>query len=798
MGTNTRRFANRRLSGDCRMTIWLIVLLLMSTSSLPAQETSEQILTRATSVLSQVEGDLQLPGLREPVEVLRDRWGIAHIYAKNSHDLFFAQGFVAAQDRLFQIDMWRRIGLGQTAEILGEQALEGDRFARLILYRGDMQAEWKSYSPDTQEIATAFTQGINAYIDQAGTKLPIEFQILGYAPQKWQPEDILSRMSGIIMTSNWQREIARARLIAKMGIEQARLVAPTDPPQAFAPAPELDVNVIQPEIAKGYLVATQPLKFTPNLSESNNWVVDGSLSASGKPLLASDPHRALALPSLRYLVHLNAPGWNVIGSGEPALPGVAIGHNEDIAWGFTIVGTDQADLYVEQTDPQDPRRYRVGETWQQMRIVQDTIRVKGRNVPVELRFTRHGPVIHQDEQKHLAFALRWAGHEPGGAAYLGSLAVGRAHNRAEFLRALESWKIPCLNFVYADVAGTIGWVAAALTPVRQGWDGLLPVPGALGKYEWQGFLSVPELPQSFDPDQHWLATANHNIVPPGYTKEIAYEFDPGYRYERIKQRLLEKSKFTAQDFQSIQHESTSLPARELIALLKTVELPAELNSFAELLRQWDGELSKESRAGPLYAVWLQELDAAFYATRLPKDIRMERGDLRNIAVMLRQLSQPTEASFGPQPTQARDELLRVTFAQAVARTRKLVGDNPGQWQWGQLHTATFKHPLASLGLPYEQAFNLGPVPRSGDSHTPNNTRYNETFGQIHGASYRHVLDLADWDAGLATNTPGQSGQPGSPHYGDLLPLWAEAKYFTLAYSRGKVEQVMKHRLTLKP
>lgn len=253
MKIGTRWFASRQVPGYGRWALRLIVLLLVSTSSLLAQETSEQILSRARSVLSQVEGDIQLPGLREPVEVLRDRWGIAHIYAKNSHDLFFAQGFVAAQDRLFQIDMWRRIGLGQTAEILGEQALEGDRFARLMLYRGDMQAEWKSYSPDTQEIATAFTQGINAYIDQTGTKLPIEFQVLGYAPKKWRPEDILSRMSGIIMTSNWQREIARARLIAKMGIEQARLIAPTDPPREFAPAPELDVNVIQPEIAHGYL-----------------------------------------------------------------------------------------------------------------------------------------------------------------------------------------------------------------------------------------------------------------------------------------------------------------------------------------------------------------------------------------------------------------------------------------------------------------------------------------------------------------------------------------------------------------
>lgn len=792
------------MSRSLRVAWCLGFLVIVCGSSVPADETSEQLLTRARTALSQIEGDIRLPGLIEPVEVLRDRWGVPHIYAKNSHDLFLAQGFVAAQDRLFQLDLWRRIGVGETAAVLGEQALEADRFARLLLYRGDMQAEWKSYSPDTQDIATAFTQGINACIDQAGQKLPIEFQVLGYAPKKWRPEDVLSRMSGIIMSGNWQREVVRARLIAAVGVERARLVAPTDPPRDYAPAPDLDLQAIQPAILQGYLAASRPLKFTPNASESNNWVVDGSLSTSRKPLLASDPHRPIALPSLRYLVHLHAPGWNVIGAGEPALPGVAIGHNERIAWGFTIVGTDQADLYVEQTDPGDPQRYRAGDGWEPMRIVHDTIRVKGREAPVEveLRFTRHGPVIYQDEQKHLAFALRWAGSEPGGAGYLGSLAVARAQNRAEFLRALESWKIPCLNFVYADVAGTIGWVAAALTPIRQGWDGLLPVPGAAGKYEWQGFLRVPEYPQSFDPPQHWFATANHNILPAGYAREISYEWEAPFRYQRIEQRLKERAvqeqKFTLDDFQSIQHEATSLPAQALIQLLKGVELPAELDSFAALLRNWDGVLSKETPAGPLYAVWLQELDLAFYSTRMPKDFRMDRGDLRSAAVMLNQLSRPTEATFGPEPAKARDELLRQSFVAAVARTQKLVGSNPQQWRWGQLHTATFRHPLATLGPAYEQAFNLGPVPRSGDSHTPNNTRYNENFQQIHGASYRHVLDLADWDRGLATSTPGQSGQPGSPHYGDLLPLWAEAKYFPLAYSRSKVNEVTQHRLTLQP
>jgi penicillin G amidase len=780
----------------CGVSFWIMCI----SSSVQSQETADALLARAKTVLSQQEGELALPGLKAPVEVLRDRWGVPHIYAQNQDDLFFTQGFIASQDRLFQLDMWRRIGLGETAEILGEEGIEGDRFARLLLYRGDMQAEWKSYSPDAEAIATAFVGGINAHIDQIGDKLPIEFQILGYRPKKWEPADILGRMSGIIMTSNFQREVARARLIAEVGVEKARQLAPTDPPRQFSPAPGLDLASITPNIFKGYTAATRALKFTPSTTESNDWVVDGSLSASGKPLLANDPHRPIALPSLRYLVHLHAPGWNAIGSGEPALPGIALGHNERIAWGFTIVGTDQADLYVESTHPDDPRKYKVGDAWEPMRVIHEAIRVKGGSqpVPIELRYTRHGPVIYQDETKHVAVALKWVGGEPGGAAYLGALSIARAGNKQEFLESLKAWKSPGENFVYADVEGNIGWVAAGLTPIRKGWDGLLPVPGDRGEYEWQGFLPLSKLPQSFNPPQHWIATANHNILPPGYAHEIAYEWAAPHRFLRIQERLSATSKFTLDDFQSIQHDNTSLPGKTLAGVLRAVQLPEELQVYKDLLANWDGILSQDAAGGPLYATWLQELMTAFFADRLPKDARLERGDLRSVTLLLTQLSKPSESFFGDNPKQGRDELVNKTFAAAVARTRKLLGDHPKTWSWGKLHTLTLEHPLASLGPAYSQAFNLGPVPCSGDGHTPHNTRHDDNFRQIHGASYRQVFDVGDWDRGLVTSTPGQSGQPGSPHYGDLLPLWAEGKYFPLVFSRPKVEELTLHRLRLRP
>jgi penicillin amidase len=766
-----------------------------------ADETPEAVLRRARAVLAQLDGTVTVRGLMGPVEVLRDRWGVPHIYAQSADDLFFAQGFVAAQDRLFQIDLWRRVAVGETAEVVGKRGLEADRFARLLRYRGDPDAEWASYAPDARQIATAFTRGINAYIDHVGGRLPIEFQLLGTRPKKWRPEDCLGRMAGVVMTRNFQSEVARAELVAAVGVDRARRIAPTDPARAYGPAPGLDLAGIDRSVLSGYRAATGPLPLGPGDDGSNNWAVDGTLSASGRPLLASDPHRAIALPSLRYLVHLNAPGWNVIGSGEPALPGVAIGHNERVAWGFTIVGTDQADLYVEETDPADPTRYRAGDRWEKMTVVREEVTVRGeaRPVALELRFTRHGPVLHEDARRHRAYALKWAGSEPGGAAYLASLSLDRAKDSHAFVEALGRWKCPAENMVYADVDGHIGWVAAALTPVRKGWAGLLPVPGTGGAYEWQGFLPLGELPQEHNPAAHYVATANHNILPPGYRHEIALEWAPAYRFTRIKQQLEAQKKFTLKGFAAMQHDNTSLPGLALGRLAGGVDMrdPA-LRPYAELLARWDGVLTVESRAGALYGVWLQELLHEFYRPHVPEPVLEFVAGRGGVPVMLAALEKPDRVWFGDNPKEGRDRLLRRTFRTAVGRARELLPGDEKEWSWGRLHTTTFRHPLAALGPAYAKAFNLGPVPRPGDAHTPNAAPYTPKFEHTGGATYRHLLDLADWDRGLATSAPGQSGQPGSPHYADLLPLWQKGEYFPLAFSRARVEQVTCHRLRLEP
>jgi penicillin G amidase len=753
----------------------------------------EQLVAKSKQVLAKLDGDIALSGLKEPVEVIRDRWGIAHIYAKNQPDLFFAQGFVAAQDRLFQIEMWRRQAAGEMAELFGPDYFAADRFARLMKYRGDPEAEWTSYSPDTKEIATSFTSGINACIDQLGEKLPIEFQILGFKPKKWKPEDVLGRMSGIYMSQNFRNEIQRAQLIAAFGIEKARWMAPVDPPREYtSPLSMEELKAIDKRILADYEAATKALSFTPAKTESNNWVVSGQKSASGKPLLASDPHRAIALPSLRYLVHLNAPGWNVIGSGEPGLPGVAIGHNDKIAWGFTIIGVDQADFYVEETNPLIPHEYKVNGKWEPMTSARETIAVRGeKDRTVDLFFTRHGPVLYRDDKRHRAYALEWVGNDPGGAAYLASLAVDRAQHRKDFFLAMARWKVPGLNFVFADVNGGIGWIAAAQTPIRPKHDGLLPVPGD-GGFEWNTYLKVNDLPMMFDPAPGWLATANHNIIPVGYKKQIGYEFAPPYRFQRIKSVLESKEKWTLDDFRALQHDDLSLPGLSLCHLLRTIDLnDQKLNVWRDQLIKWDGKLNVDSVPATLYQFWVKEMQEAFTAPHLTKEQKKDFGALVGLPVMERALCSADRNWFRDNAT--RDTFLRTTFTAAV----KKLEASP-QTRWGDVHKVTFRHPLSTLDPSIAKAFNIGSFGRGGDANTPNNTRFNDKFEQIHGASYRHLIDLADWDKAIATSTPGQSGQPGSPYYSDLAPLWAKAEYFPLAFSREKVDGVLKHKLKLTP
>ena len=756
----------------------------------PSLDTEAGLRTAARDRLAQLDGKIELDGLSAPVEVLRDRWGIAHIYARDTADLFFAQGFVAAQDRLYQMEIWRRAGAGELAEVFGPEYVERDRLARLMRYRGDMEAEWTSYSPDTKQIATAFTNGVNAFIRHRGDKLPVEFALLDFRPGEWRPEHCLLRVAGLSMVRNPRQEIARTELVARLGKAATERYMPTDPPRALDPDPALDLGALD----TAALAAPLSVFAIPRLNSpdgNNNWVVDGTLSATGKPLLASDPHRSVVLPSLRYLVHLNAPGWNVIGSGEPALPGVAIGHNESAGWGFTIVQFDMFDYFVEQTHPENRNRYRYGDEWLDMKTERETVAVRGGDSEtVTLKFTRDGPVIWDDPEARLAVSIRWSGQEPGTAGYLSSLAMDRIRNWDDFVRAAARWKLPSENLVYADVDGDIGWIPAGLLPVRDNWSGLFPTPGFSGKYEWNGFRTIDQLPRIHNPKQHYVATANHNIRPPDYPYDLAFDWSPGYRFRRVDEVLRQGGPFTVAGFERLQHDETSLPARRLVRMLEAVPAGGggDFAGAVKMLRDWDRVLDKDSGAAALFEVWLRRLPGAYLAAVAPERDR----ELIARYLQLRTLLNLISAA----PAQVRNNVLRDSLAAAWAETQRLLGTQADAWRWGTLHTILFRHPLADSPL-RAAVLNRGPVERGGDAYTPNATR-GPGFSQAAGASYRHILDLADWDRSVFTSTPGQSGQPESQYYDNLLGPWVNYEYAPLAFTREAVEASTEHRLVLQP
>ena len=780
--------------------VLVLLLAVQFAAGQGAPVADSELAQRARGALAQIEGRVELSGLRQPVEVLRDEWGVPHIYARTQDDLFFAQGYVAAQDRLWQMELWRRAGEGKLAEVLGPAAVGRDRVARLLRYRGDMRAEWAAYAPDARRIIAAFVRGVNAYIAASQDNLPIEFQLAGIRPEPWTPEVCLTRVAGLEVSGNAGREITRAQLVRLVGTRVADKLLPTDPYVPTVVPFDIDLTGIDNRVLGGLNTASEAVNFRAQ-NGSNNWVVDGTLTTTGKPLLANDPHRSMALPSLRYVAHLVAPGWDVIGAGEPALPGVAVGHNRRVGFGFTIVNIDQQDLYVEETNAAQPTEVRYRGRWEPMRVVREQIRVKGEAEPraVELHFTRHGPVLYEDTQRHRAYALRSVMSEPGTAAYLAALSVDRATDWRTFRAALARWRAPAENFVYADVDGNIGWQATGLTPLRRGrdWHGLLPVPGSTGDSEWQGFLSPYALPHTFNPAQHFVATANHKIIPRGYQPELGHEFSPPMRFQRIDEVLRARTGWTVADFARLQHDTASLPARELVPLLRGLKVEdKELRAAIELLLGWDMNVTEDSAAAALYEMWLTKLPPALFKPRVKPEVWSLMATRFPLAVVIAKLKHPDYNDFGNDAQAARDEVLRQSLSEAVNDLRARFGTDMRRWRWGELHKTDFRHALATDDA-RRAVFNPAPVARGGDANTVMATG-GANFRQTHGASFREILDVSDWDNSLAINVPGQSGQPESPHYSDLLPLWAAGRYFPLLYTRAAVERHTRHRLLLVP
>jgi penicillin G amidase len=770
------------------LTIGVAGLGLVSLSIAAAQQQSgaDQLKALARTSLSRISGDVRLPGLKADVQVLRDRWGVPHIYAQNLDDLFMAQGYVMAQDRLWQMEMWRRQREGRMAEILGASAVARDRMVRLLKYRGPMDdREWTSYHPEGKRIFTAYAAGINAFIAERASNLPVEFKLTGITPTPWTAETVVLRSATF---GDASAELTLARNVVRMGAEQANRQRAPDPWDDLKVPEGLDLSLIddsvttgggrgggggrgsganQPDIVEPYrsLIGRGGLPLVPDDGGevadpgSNNWVVSGKLSATGKPVVANDPHREVTTPSLRYIVHLNAPGWNVIGAGEAPFVGVALGHNDRLGWGLTIAGNDQEDVFVEETNPASPNQAMYRGQWEPFRVVTETIAVKGEAAQtVELKFSRHGPIFHEDRARHRAYALRSALLEPGTAAYLGGLRLSQAKNCREFLDAAMYWKAPTENLICGDVDGNIAWQASALTPNRQApasdrdrrsWVGRLPVPGT-GAYEWEGFRA--DLPRELNPARGFIATANNQVQPPEYQPPMMFKTTNNVQFDRITRlrQMIETGKtYTLDDHRRMQLDALMLSAQPALPLFSgwKSSQPA-VERARQMLTGWDGVLTRDSAAAAIYSTW-------------------------------RAVSTPQERD-ATRPVAERQPLHEASLTRAIADLTSSQGPDWAGWRWGRMHTRTFPHPLVAI-------FNLPTIERRGGAGTV----------AADGATYREILDVSNWDRSIGTNVPGQSGQPESPFYGNLLQMFADDVYFPLAFSKDRVDKETAHRLTLK-
>lgn len=783
------------------------------------------------------QSGVPIAGLSEPVEILTDRWGINHIYARNEADLFFAQGYAAAKDRLFQFEMWRRQATGTVAEMLGPRELTRDRGARLHLFRGDLDDELGRYHPRGKLIIEAYVRGVNAYIaetERTPALLPLEFRMLGITPGRWTPAVVISRHQAL--AGNVGAEVQRLRAIKASSVATVRdlhYFQGGDP--RFELDPAIDPAVVPDDVLAVYSAFRGSITFQPEdvIPEfrggappaaadglapdpagpaaldadpldigSNNWVVSGSRTFGTRPIMANDPHRVISAPSLRYWVHLVAPGWNVIGGGEPILPGVSIGHNEHGAWGLTIFGQDTEDLYVYDTNPANPHEYRYRGAWEPMRVITDTIPVKGRQPErVELKYTRHGPVLYEDRANRKAYALRAAWLEPGAAPYLASLRMNQARSWEEFRAATAHNRMPSENMVWADRDGTIGWQAAGIQPIRRGWSGVLPVPGD-GRYEWDGYLPITSLPHEVNPARGFIATANNFLLPPDYPYQdlLHVTWSDGFRASRIAEVLESGRKFSVAEMMRLQNDDLSIVARALTPLLRPVPLANAASARArDLLAGWDFVLDRDSTAAGVYAMWQRRLFANARDVMVPAAIRKAGGaGLLSTTRLINWLQSP-DGRAGADPVAGRDALVARSLDEAVAELTRRFGTDMTAWRYGQekYHHALITHPLAAVVNEATRArLVVGPLPRGGDGSTVSATGNGDN--QTAGGSLKIIADTEDWDNSVGLNTPGQSGDPDSAHYRDLFPLWARGQYFPLAYSRAKVESVTARTTRLAP
>jgi penicillin amidase len=772
--------------------------------------------------LPQVEGSLRLAGLKGEITVLRDAWGVPHIFAASIDDAMFGLGFVHAQDRLWQMEMNRRIAAGRLAEILGLPALETDLFLRTLGVRHAAQASLRVLDKATRDALDAYAAGVNAFL-ATNPVLPPEFWLLRVEPQPWMPVDSVAwtKMMALDLGGNWKNEVLRMVLARSYSSARISEFLPPYPGDSPPKIPDLHefyhaLGVDTTHLARGaeQLVAS----VEPYLIEgagSNNWVVNGEHTLSGKPLLANDPHLGLTAPPVWYFAHVVAPGLNAIGATLPGVPAIVLGHNRRIAWGFTNTGPDVQDLYIEKLvadgkylAPDGPRTF-------ETRV--ETVHVRGaEDVRLAVRSTRHGPVISDVSRSAGAvtpaghvLAFSWTALARDDITPQSALKFARAGNWREFLSAAEGFYAPQQNMIYADVDGNIGFVAAGRVPVRKpGNDlkGLAPVPGWLAKYDWDGYLPFGALPQVFNPPRGYVVTANNKIVPPGYRHYITSEWEPPFRANRIEAMLNAVPRHTVASFARIQADAESLAVRELMPHLKTVRPKSEDGRRAlARIAVWDGTMARNLAEPLIVVAWWRELAREIYADELGDAFRLNWSP-RAVFIADVLADHNGESRWCDDVnTPVREtcaEVLATSLEAALADLRKRYGDDMNRWRWGDAHPALHVHRPLGRNKWLAPFFDIR-VPSAGDAYTVNVGRSNffddaAPFANRHAASLRAIYDLSNLDNSLFIHSGGQSGNPLSPDYAAFSKAWANVEYIPMRTERAAIEKAGAKKLVLLP
>lgn len=770
--------------------------------------------------LPTTSGTLKLPGLSAPATVTRDIYGVPHIVAANINDLYEAEGYVHAQDRLFQMFFFRAVGEGRLAEYFGPSQVDTDRFLRTVGFRRAAEAEWAQTAPQVRSALEAYSRGVNEFIRTHSDSLPLEFGFLGAKVEEWQPVDTLTfgKVQAWDLTQTWSNDLLTADLLSNLGPDITAELLPGYPKDAPVVVPGANTGSVLPAL-KAYSDKIRPVLPSFGLGDigSNNWVVAGSKSTTGKPLLANDPHLGVRSPSIWYQVHLSTTDgkYNAEGFGFAGAPGIITGHNQNISWGVTNVGADVQDVFIEKLDPSGhPGQYASGSSWLPLKIYTETIKVKdGAPITQTVRVTDHGPIISDvlpvtatlGVKSPGPWALQWSGAQPGHlleAVYN----LQTASNWQQFRAALQGWSIPGQNFVYADTQGNIGYQMTGNIPLRKKGDGSVPVPGWTGEYDWNGYIPFDALPRAYNPPEGFVATANNKPYGPDYKYQFRGEWAPPWRISRITELLKAKDKLSIDDFKNIQMDTSSELAKKVgdeLAALKPTDAPTQ--QAAKMFQGWNGDLKPDSAAAAIYEVTAQKALSETYSDNLGLDLFGEYLDIEGSTVLQsfeQLLDKPQDPLWDRKETpqkETRDDILLASLTSAVSDMTGALGGTMQDWQWGQIHTVTPAHPFGSQPV-IGAMFNLPSVPIGGDQTTVSVGTFSlvEPFSVSSYQSYRMIIDAGDWSKSLGILAGGESGQPFSKHFSDMLTPWQNYQYNPILYTQQQIEANKESVLTLTP